>query len=278
MNRRAAALAVWLLAAAPATQAADDGKYWVEPMRQVHARFKGTPGTLAQFGDSITISLAYWAGLENLPKNATPEAAQAHQLVKQYMKPACWRDWRGPKYGSEGGMTIRWAHQNIDKWLKDHNPETATIMFGTNDLNGLGAKEYEQKLREVIEKCLKNGTVMLVTTIPPRHGFEEKSEQFAEIDRKVARDLKCPVIDYQAEILKRRTDDWDGTGPKFKDVKETYEVPTLISKDGVHPSNPRRFQDFSKESLNSNGFLLRGYLTMRAYADVIREVLQLSKK
>lgn len=273
MRSRILGMAVLLLITVP-VRAADDAKYWVEPMKRVHARFKGTPGTLAQFGDSITVSLAYWAGLDNLPKNASPEAAQAHQLVKKYMKPACWREWRGPKYGSQGSMTIRWAHKNIDQWLKDHNPETATIMFGTNDLNDLGAQEYVQKLREVVEKCLKNGTVVLVTTIPPRDGFLEKSKQFAEIDRRVAKDLKVPVIDYMAEILKRRPDDWDGALPKFKNVEGVYDVPTLISKDGVHPSNPKKFQDFSKESLNNNGFLLRGYLTMMAYADVIRDVLR----
>ena len=46
-----------------------------------------------------------------------------------------------------------------------------------------------------------------------------------------------PLIDYQAEILKRRPDDWDGALPKFKDVPGSeYEVPTLIARDGVHPS------------------------------------------
>lgn len=52
-------------------------------------------------------------------------------------------------------------------------------------------------------------------------------------------------------------------------------MPTLISGDGVHPSNPRMFQDYSEESLRSNGFGLRSYLTVIAYAEVIRNVLQL---
>jgi hypothetical protein len=90
----------------------------------------------------------------------------------------------------------------------------------------------------------------------------------------VAKQKRVPLIDYQAEILKLRPDDWDGTLPQFKDVPgNEYEVPTLISRDGVHPSNPQVHQDFSAESLKSNGFLLRNYLTLLAYADVIQRVL-----
>lgn len=262
-----------LLGVAP-VRAADDAD-WVGPMKEVHKKFTGTKGTLAQFGDSITVTLAYWAPIQGKPKNMTPETDKAFERVKAYMKPDCWRQWRGPDFGSEGRMTIRWAHENIDKWLKKHNPEVAVIMFGTNDLTQVDAKEYEQKMREVVNKCLKNGTIVILTTIPPRSGLVDKSKQYAEIARKVAKDLKVPAIDYSAEILKRRPDDWDGT--KIKDVKDVYQVPTLVSGDGVHPSNPSKFQDFSDDSLKSNGYLLRGYLTLRGYADVIDRVLEAKK-
>src|SRR5262245_21479626 len=55
---------------------------WVEPMKQVHARFTGLKGTLACFGDSITITMAFWAPLAGEPKNMRPEMARAHALVK----------------------------------------------------------------------------------------------------------------------------------------------------------------------------------------------------
>src|SRR3974390_1623713 len=83
-----------------------ESPYWVEPMRKVHARFTGTPGTLALLGDSITVSLAFWAPLEWSPAQMSPEMAQAHTLVRKYLKPDCWRKWRGPDYGNESGMTI----------------------------------------------------------------------------------------------------------------------------------------------------------------------------
>jgi lysophospholipase L1-like esterase len=239
-------------------------------MKKVHARFTGTPGTLALFGDSITISMAFWAPLRGEPKNMPDDMARAHKLVKSYLKPDCWAKWRGPAYGNNGSMTIRWADENVDKWLKAHNPEAAVIMFGTNDLGQVPLKEFEEKTASVVERCLKNGTVVLLTTLPPRSGLLDKSKQFAEAVRRVAKEKQVPLIDYHAEIMKRRPDDWDGALPKFKDVKGEYEVPTLIARDGVHPSNPRAHQDFSQESLNKNGFLLRNYLTLMAYAEVIR--------
>jgi hypothetical protein len=83
-----------------------------------------------------------------------------------------------------------------------------------------------------------------------------------------------PLIDYHAEVLKRRPDDWNGTLPQFKDVPGSeYEVPTLISRDGIHPSNPQAHRDFSEEGLKSNGFLLRNYLTLLTYAEVVQRVL-----
>ena len=87
--------------------AADLGADWVEPMKQVHARFTGSRGTLALFGDSITVSLAFWAPLEADPKGMDPALSRAHQKVKTYMKRECWRQWRGPAFGNEGRMTIR---------------------------------------------------------------------------------------------------------------------------------------------------------------------------
>jgi hypothetical protein len=247
---------------------------WVGPMKEVRSRFTGTPGTLATFGDSITVSMAFWAPLGGEPKRMPEAMTAAHKRVKEYLKPECWTAWRGPQYGNNGAMTIRWAHENVDTWLKRVNPEAAVIMFGTNDLGQLGVKEYEQKTAEVVDRCLKNGTVVILTTPPPRSGLLEKSRHFAEAVRRVSREKKVPLVDYHAEILKRRTDDWDGALPKFKDVQGgEYEVPTLVARDGVHPSNPKAHQDYSEESLSKNGYFLRNYLTLLAYDEVIRKAL-----
>jgi lysophospholipase L1-like esterase len=253
---------------------AQDPSYWVEPMKKVHAQFTGARGTFAQFGDSITITMAYWAPLRGEHKNMSPDLAKAYDRVSGYMARDCWDKWKGPRYGNEGGMTIRWAHENIDKWLKRLNPEVALIMFGTNDLGQLDQQEYEQKTREVVERCLQNGTVVILSTIPPRSGLLDKSRQFAGAVRKIAKELKVPLEDYFEEVLKRRPKDWDGSLAQFKDAPgDEYQVPTLISRDGVHPSNPKKYRDYSAESLRSNGYILRNSLTLLTYAEVIEKVL-----
>jgi len=256
----------------PAAAQARDAD-WVEDMKKVHAKFTGQKGTFAHFGDSITITMAHWASLRGGGKNMTPETATAYKLVEGFMKPECWSGWKGPEYGNNGTMTIRWAHENVGKWLEKLNPEVALIMFGTNDLNAVPLEEYEAKTRDVVRKCLDNGTIVILTTIPPRHGMLDKAKAYAEAARKVARELRVPVCDYSGECLKRRPDDWDGAADKFKEYKD-YDVPTLLARDGVHPSNPKAFSgDYSEEGLRCNGFVLRNYVSLRSYAAVIRDVL-----
>jgi hypothetical protein len=258
----------------PVSQIVPDA--WIAPMRQVHARFTGTPGTFAQFGDSITVTMAFWAPLASKPKNMNAEMARTYELVKRYQKPECWRDWKGPEFGSNGSMTIRWARDNVGNWLAKLNPEVALIMFGSNDVGQMEVKEYEETIRAVIERCLANGTIVILSTMPTRSGHFEKSAQFAEAARKVAAELRVPLTDYFGEIVKRRPDDWDGSLPKFKELPgDTYQVPTLIARDGVHPSNTETFSgDFSENALRNNGYGLRNYLTLLAYARVIENVCQ----
>jgi hypothetical protein len=272
-----ALFALVLLAVPAAARAGDRAPAWAEPMRKVHARFTGKPGTLALFGDSITVSLAFWAGLPHSHKNMDDATRAALDTVNAYQVKECWSKWRGPAYGNEGGMTVRWANDNVEKWLKKLNPEVAVILFGTNDLGGVPLDEYEKKLRVVVKKCLDNGTVVILTTLPPRSGLADRAKKVAEAARKVAKDLQVPVCDYHGEILRRRPDDWDGASAKFKEFKG-YDVPTLIARDGVHPSNPRKYAgDYSAEGLKSNGYVLRNHVTLHSYAAVIRHVLKTKK-
>jgi hypothetical protein len=81
-----------------------------------------------------------------------------------------------------------------------------------------------------------------------------------------------PLIDFHSEILKRRPDDWDGAMDKFSQY-EGYDVPTLLARDGVHPSNPKKYQDdYSAEGLKSCGYALRNYLTLMKYAEVLKAI------
>src|SRR5262245_3523500 len=99
----------------------EDAIRWREAVARVHARFGGRPGTFAHFGDSITVSLAFWSPLQHDRKHAPPEMDRAYRLVEERLRPECWREWKGPEFGNEGGRTIRWAEENVDAWLKRLN-------------------------------------------------------------------------------------------------------------------------------------------------------------
>jgi len=250
----------------------DTNKAWIEAMKHVHSRFSGRKGTLAHFGDSITVTMAFWSPLPHARRNVPTEMEQAFQVVSEYMESECWRDWKGPEYGNEGMKTVRWAYENVDDWLHRLNPEAALIMFGTNDLHNLDLDEYRAKVKAVVQKCLDNGTVVILTTIPPRSEFVEKAAEFAEAARGIAQRLRVPLIDLHAEILRRRPDDWDGSLEKFSQW-DGYDVPTLLARDGVHLSHPQKYQgDYSEEALNHCGYSLRNYLTLMKYGEVIDNV------
>jgi len=258
-----------------AFSSANHPAYWQEPMKKVHARFSGPKGSFAQFGDSISVTRAFWSPLAYEPKEMSPEMGRAVKSVKEYMKRDCWSEWKGPEFGNDGSMTIRWAHESIGRWLADLNPEVAVIMFGSNDVGQMDVQEYETKLQQVVERCLTNGTVVLLTTMPPRSGHLEKARQFSEATRRVAKRESVPLIDYFSEVIDRRPADWDGSLPQFKNLPgDEYQVPTLIARDGVHPSSPKRYANvYSEAALRENGFSLRNYLTVLGYANVIDSVL-----
>ena len=92
--------------------------------------------------------------------------------------------------------------------------------------------------------------------------------------REIAADKKVPLLDFYEEVVRRRPTDWDGALDKFSEYSG-YDVPTLICRDGVHPSNSKKYVgDYSEEGLRSNGYTLRNYLVLLKYAEVIRKVLQ----
>ena len=113
--------------------------------------------------------------LAALLAHAPPELEAAFARVKAYLRPECWRDWKGPEFGNEGSRTMAWAREHVQAWLRKLNPEVALIMFGTNDLDRIDADRYADQTRAVARACLDNGTVVILSTIPPRSGAAAKA-------------------------------------------------------------------------------------------------------
>lgn len=256
--------------------AAPAGNYWVEPMRAVHGRFRGKAGTLAQYGDSITVTMAFlasysWSGKIE-PKNCPPAVRREMDVLARYANLKLWREWKGGQWGNTGMMMSNWLIDNIDAWQKKMNPEVAVIMFGTNDLGRIRPPQYTENMAAALRRMMADGTVPMLTSIPPAARGGARDYWLASLS--IAHGLRVPLIDYYGEIMRRRPDDWNGRLDKFKDYKG-YDVPTLVSRDGTHPSNPRKYlNDFSEPALSASGYGLRDYMTLRTYSQVVTEVLR----
>jgi hypothetical protein len=95
-----------------------------------------------------------------------------------------------------------------------------------------------------------------------------KAVAFTEAARTVAHELSVPLVDYHAEIVKRRPTNWDEATDEFRAL-ECHGVATLLARDGVHPSAPRSVQDdYSEKPLHSHGCGLRTYLVLMQYREV----------
>lgn len=276
---------VWLLGLGQAGACLAEEASWVEPMRQVHARFTGRPGTITRFGDSISQSKAFFVPLRWPHKHTDAAAAEALAWIQRYLTEDCWT-WQdveeGKGVGVLNGTLSSWplmrsgdsSQSNIQLWLKMLNPEMAVILWGTNDLaRGVGVERYQENILAIVRETKSNGTIPLLTTPPPLHGAEQAAAQFAEAVRDVALVEKVPLVDFHQEILRRGGDrDWNGR--RVYRQGDVHEVPRLISGDGCHPSYPARYQlDFGPESLGRNGYGLRNYLTLMAVYDVYRRVI-----
>lgn len=265
-------MCVVVLAGLSLSQAYAADPYWVDPMKQVHANFQGTRGTIARFGDSITYSGAFFKALQYNFTNATTQEQAALDWLHAWLAPSCWTwqdDAVAANNGCYSGTTSAWPLQtdqappatNINHWLNKLKPELAVIMWGTNDLVSLDVTTYTNNMRQVIQACKAYGTIPLLTTIPPRVGYDTKYPQFAQAMRNLALEQQVPLIDYNQEILTRKP----GT---------TWQN-TLISSDGIHPSwVGSTAQDFAAASLNSNGYLLRNWCTLHGLWDVQQYILQ----
>ena len=265
MRIRASLMMVLVLIASVACGA--EKPYWLEPMEKVHAGFKGTPGYVAQFGDSITRFPGSWTPLAK----CDPEKyLQGDDGWPKVPKDKRWRDIikgfqaKGPGEGNEDGWRVWNILGVIDKVLERRKPEVAIIMIGTNDMipNPSYGKAletiYRKPLETIVKKCLAAKCIPILNTIPPRRDFDWFVIKTNEAVREIAKKHKVPLVDYYAEILKRRPG-------------HTWQR-TLISKDGVHPTSIK-MDNFSEENLKNAGFALRNWVNFLMFREIYFRIL-----
>jgi hypothetical protein len=134
-------------------------------------------------------------------------------------------------------------------------PSIALIMFGTNDTGHFDAITYEYKLQQIIEYSIEQGVIPILSTIPVRLGYEEKSARFNEVVIKNTGLYHIPLWDYGATLA---------TLPGYG-----------LDTDGIHPSLPagglKGAVDFRAVNLYS-GYVLRN-LTALQMLDLVWQTI-----
>jgi lysophospholipase L1-like esterase len=235
---------------------------WVEPMRKVHAGFQGQAGYVAQFGDSITYSMAFWSplGWDDPQKYLTGDDGLPKTPANRRWRDAILgtRD-KGPKFGNYSGWRVGNVLGAMPAAIERDKPEVAIIMVGTNDISGNKVPDsYQSGLEQIVQTCLDAHCIPILNTIPPRRGHDESVAEANKIIRAVATKMKVPLADFHAECVRLRPgDSWQAT---------------VISDDGVHPSGGKT-NVYTEENMKVCGYALRNWVNFLALREVYFRVL-----
>ena len=152
----------------------------------------------------------------------------SYQLLAQASDPAC----------QAGEVVLVCEYRLIQ-------PSFAIIMLGTNDSGFVAPQTYSDNMRAILDITVMRGIVPIVTTIPPRPGYDTTVNAMNDIARQLAADYRVPLIEYHNALLRLPANG--------------------LAADGVHPSLPpggyARAAAFDADGLRY-GFPLRNLLTL----------------
>lgn len=254
---------------------------YADAMKKVAAKFGGKEGVVLHLGDSITYANQY-GGWARGGKGKTPaeEAALKWMHCNDNNDSDGWYLARVDRPGNRSDTAVSGIRSYefleggksgippMAEVVKKFNPQIAVVMLGTNDVNGgRSPAQYKGDMTKVVDLLIANGTIPIVSTIPPVKGKDEQVKAFNAVLMEIVKEKKIPVIDYYGEIVKRRPTDWAGT---------------LISDDGVHPTGDHGGaspgSEPTEDNLKNSGYLLRGVLSVRKIVEVKAKVLDGVKK
>ncbi len=246
-------------------------------MREVAKRFGGTEGVVLHLGDSITYASEYtaWAKAgegrtaEDMAILKWSHCGEENDKDGWYLahvdRPG------GKAYTAAGGIRADQYIEggfkgmpSLDEIIKTYNPQIAVLMLGTNDAwQNRPPEKYIADMETITKRLLDNGTVVILSTIPPLIDDLELQGRYNEELWKLAERHKLPVIDFYGEILARRPGmTWDGTLLGKGDGHPSDDM------NGVTPTSPP-----TPENLRESGYLLRGWLSVKKLEEVRRRVL-----
>lgn len=255
-----------------------EGWDYAGPMKKVAAQFRGQEGVVIHVGGSMTIANPYgtWArsGKGKMPED---EAILRWMHTEKKDKSDGWWLCRTEvvhyrAHTAESGLKSAMLFDGgkrglptLAKMLDDYKPRMVTIECGIYDIeDGVPLNDYRKNMGKALDQILDRGAIPILNTIPPFQAQLERTRQFNEALRALAKERGIPVIDLEREILTRRPEDWFGTLMKRIHL-------TAAEAGGSPAAEP------TSDNLRQSGYLLRSWLTVRKIAEVKRRVLDPAK-
>ncbi len=175
----------------------------------------GKTATIICFGDSVTGLYYHTGGLRTYTDMLGIALKKTYPNAKINMINA----------GISGNTTVD-ALSRIEKDVLDKKPDLVTIMFGLNDMVRVSIDDYKLNLIEIISKCRKAGTEVILctpnSTITTDGRPSEKLDSYCAVVRAVSKEQDVILCD---------------TFQAFDKVKnEDYRTWRLKLSDEIHPN------------------------------------------
>ncbi|KPK84680.1 MAG: hypothetical protein AMJ81_05000 [Phycisphaerae bacterium SM23_33] len=253
---------------------------WAGEMIPVARKCTGQQGMIVCMGDSLTYANQSTRWAWSIPFNRKGEYTDSDKAILRWShayeqdKPT--NGWWLAKVDRPSGRSETAASgittaqyikggfhglPSLAEVLQKHNPQVAIILLGSNDARGRNPDDVLRDMNTIVEMVLGNGTIPVLTTLPPARG-ERMHANVKQINARylsLAAARKIPIIDLYGEMVSRQPDGkWQGT---------------LVGPDGVHLTHGLADGPPTQENLKNCGYLLRCWLTVQKLKEVKEKVV-----
>jgi hypothetical protein len=140
--------------------------------------------------------------------------------------------------------------------LRVRKASVVLVLIGTNDVPIASAEDYRPRLQRIIELCIEQGVVPVLSTLPPRRDAPERVAQYNEVIKQTALRYDIPLWDLYAALI---------------------VLPNQgLDPDGVHlsipPGAPASTTDFSPGNLQY-GTVIRNLTALQTLDVLLKQVM-----